>query len=280
MQLNQSSEQAPAELPATVQVLTLPVGIYAFTVNRGGSLSSAGFVLPALHVTPAPVTSNGTVEFLASPTTLDRWLTCSSDVVTVKISNASATLLLTSLSGIGSEALAIDVRRLDTPPAPVIQVDEVPDTERVQAQTLVHVQNAGDLEFVEGWAGRIADNFWIEAFAPKLHESAAPDLLEYRGVMHGGMDTSWLSGGAWCGSRGTGTPLVAFAIRIKADAQADFACTYKGRFLSGSVVGPFDNGTLCCSESPDDPLVGIELQISRLYHPRANGSERSQIGAA
>jgi GT2 family glycosyltransferase len=264
MQSNPDAATKSSGIPATVQLITLPVGIYAFTVRSGGSSSSRGLAVPALQVTPAPVPSNGHVEFLNGPTTLDRWLTRSSDVVTVKISRDSAALLLTSLSAPEGQALAIDVRRLDVPDVSGGEGERKPEATRIQAAILVHIQNAGDVEFTGGWAGRIEENFWIEGFAPTMHDPKLPDLLEYRAVMYGGTDTPWLSGGVLCGTRGAGIPLVAFAVRIREDAPAGLTCSYRGRFLSGTVVGPFADGRLCRSNSPDDPLVGIELQVSRL----------------
>jgi hypothetical protein len=70
-----------------------------------------------------------------------------------------------------------------------------------------------------------------------------------------------MSGGDLCGARGTGVPLVAFAVRIKPDSVPGYTCQYSGRFLSGNVIGPFDDGRFCRSEAPGDPLVALELRI-------------------
>ena len=64
------------ELEASAKVLTLPVGVFAFTVQGGVSaISSEEVAVPALQLGVAPMKSRGTVEFLAGADTLDRWLT-------------------------------------------------------------------------------------------------------------------------------------------------------------------------------------------------------------
>jgi hypothetical protein len=73
--------------------------------------------------------------------------------------------------------------------------------------------------------------------------------------------TPWTSAGEFCGTRGTGVPLVAFAVRVNPAAASIYSCAYAGQFLSGTVVGPLSDGGLCRSESPGDPLVAIELRL-------------------
>jgi hypothetical protein len=188
-------------------------------------------------------------------------LTRPGDVVVVRITRDEATLLLTSLRAPDSSVLAIDVRRLDAPEAvdDASPQDAGPDLEPV---LLLHVQNVGDLECRGRWGGRSDENLWIEALS-HLVDARAGDVLEYCGVSLIGTQTGWLSGGELCGSRGDGIPLVAFGFRVKDGAAQDFGCTYSGRFLSGQVVGPIEDGRLCRSDRPNDPLVGIDLQLQK-----------------
>ena len=162
--------------------------------------------------------------------------------------------------------LAIDVRRLDAPaPAPQLQsaapaVALDPDDTRVL--TLVHVPYLGDLTFVEGWAGKPTENLWIEGFSVVAEEPREPALLEYCGVTEQGETTPWLCAGDYCGTRGSGVPLVAFAVRVNPALGSAYRCAYAGQFLSGTVIGPFDDGRLCRSDAPGDPLVAIELRLA------------------
>jgi GT2 family glycosyltransferase len=261
-----SETQETFEPTSTVQVLTLPAGLYAFTVESGAAVATGGLMLPALLVSPAPAHGMGCVEFMSGPMTLDRWLTAVGDAVTVKISGGDAALMLTSVRGPDSGVLSIDVKRLDGPARAADAVSTVKTvaptpSNDTRVVTLVHVPYLGDLTFVEGWAGKPSENLWIEGFSVVLEEPSHPDLVEYCGVSEDGDMSGWMSGGDLCGARGTGVPLVAFAVRIKPDAVPGYTCQYSGRFLSGNVIGPFDDGRFCRSEAPGDPLVALELRI-------------------
>ena len=61
-----------SELTASVEVLTLPEGIYAFTIRGGAPTHGTpnSLALPALQVASAPMKSTGTIEFLAGPGTV------------------------------------------------------------------------------------------------------------------------------------------------------------------------------------------------------------------
>jgi glycosyltransferase involved in cell wall biosynthesis len=265
-----SSEPVSRELAASVQLLTLPVGTYAFTVKGGASTGtpSEELTLPALQVGLAPMRSPGTAEFLAGATTLDRWLARGSDVILLRISGGSVSLLLTSLRLPSSPFLAIDVRRVDA----LAQTEEAglqtgaatsPDQSGVlPVQIGAHIQNAGDIHFNEGWAGCLGDKLWIEAFAILSVGDLPPDAIEYCGVTADGFQTPWVSGQTPCGSRGQGLPMLGYAVRLKPEIAARYDCAYSGRFVSGSMRGPFTAGELCCSDAPGDPLWGIELRVA------------------
>lgn len=278
-----------AELAASVQVLTLPEGIYAFSVKGGAATTtlSEGLALPALQVAAAPAKSSGTVEFLAGPGTYDRWLARSGDVVTAKISGGSAALLLTSVRSTDSSVLAIDLRKLDVKngagsggahtngsPAENARPASFPEepldprigndatVHALRLRILVHVQNTGDLEFTGLWAGRPEYRLRIEAFTVACLEEGASDLIEYRGVTADGFSTPWLSNGLLCGSRGRAIALTGFAARVKPALVGVYQCIYRGIFASGTIVGPFDDARLCVSAGVvDDALVGIELCV-------------------
>jgi GT2 family glycosyltransferase/glycosyltransferase involved in cell wall biosynthesis len=260
-----------AQLSATVQLLTLPEGLYAFTVQGSGATDAAmALRLPALQVGLAPRRSAGTVEFLCGPKTMDHWLTAGGDVVTVRIAGGEASLLLTSVRSATSGVLAIDVRRLDAAPVAVpaaapapAPLPDLPSTEP-RLITLVHVPYLGDLTFVEGWAGKPSENLWIEAFSVTVERPDGDPVLEYCAVSEDGTVSEWLAEGDLCGTRGRGVPLVAFALRVRAEAHGEYLCRYRGRFLSGAVIGPFDDGRFCRSEAPGDPLVALELTLEPL----------------
>jgi hypothetical protein len=264
-----SNEPVTRELAASVQLLTLPVGTYAFTVKGGASAGtpSEELTLPALQVGLAPMRSPGTAEFLAGATTLDRWLARGSDVIVVRISGGNVSLLLTSLRLPSSPVLAIDVRRVDPPQTNAAEQQTGAASPADQAgvlptQIVAHIQNVGDIHFNEGWAGCLGDKLWIEAFAIQSVGNLAPDAIEYCGVTADGFQTPWVSGQTLCGSRGHGLPIMGYAVRLKPEIAEQYDCTYSGQFVSGSMRGPFTTGELCCSDVSGDPLWGIELRVA------------------
>jgi len=196
---------------------------------------------------------------------MDRWLTTAGDVLTAKVSGAPVAVLMTSLRAPESAVLSIDIRRLDAP-APVEAPQEpaaapAAATGGPRLATRVHLPYIGELEFQDGWAGRPQDNLWIEGFAAMPAAPNDPDLIEYCGLNEAGETTDWLSSGQLCGRRGAGVPLVAFAARVKSAAASSYTCHYSGQFLSGNVVGPFNDGRLCRSDAAEDPLVALELRV-------------------
>lgn len=265
-----NDEPVSPELTASVQVLTLPAGTYAFTVQSGASSTepSEELTLPALQVSLAPVNSPGMAEFVSGAATLDRWLAHSSDIIIVKISGGSVSLLLTSLRSPSSPVLAIDVRRIDAQP-PSINPElagsqAMPDraSGALPAEIVAHIQNIGDLHFSDGWAGCLGDRLWIEAFAIMSVGDLGPNAIEYCAFYADGSQTPWLSNQMLCGSRGRFTPITGYAIRLKPEIAEHYDCTYSGMFVSGATAGPFANGDLCRSDIPADPLWGIELRVA------------------
>jgi len=116
------------------------------------------------------------------------------------------------------------------------------------AEILVHVQDVGDVAGAFGaWAGIPGSRRWIEGFQLDPRNLATPDDLEYQAIPKGGVLTSWVSAGQFCGTRGQKLPLLGFCVRVRSAGRLD--CRYSGRFVDGSEVGPLQPGTMCCSPS-------------------------------
>jgi GT2 family glycosyltransferase/glycosyltransferase involved in cell wall biosynthesis len=263
-----TNQNASDELAASVQILTLPAGTYTFTVKAGGPAGTVtdGLTMPALQVGLAPKQAAGDVEFLAREGTSDRWLARSSDMIVAKIFSEAASLMLTSVRLPNSPALAIDVRRLGDEPFPAsLETAPAEAADGLPTRIIAHIQNLGDIPFSDGLVGCIGGGLWIEAFSIVSVGQLAPDSVEYCAVTADGFQTPWLANQALCGSRGRGTPIVGFAIRLKPEIAAQYDCVYTGKFVSGNAIGPFRNGDLCSSDAPGDPLWGIELRVT----PRA-----------
>lgn len=256
-------------IATSVQFVPLPQGIYIFTVKGGASSTSlpGELTLPAMQVGIAPSGVEGSVEFLARGTTMDRWLVHDRDMIIAKISGGSASLMLTSMRLSNSPVLAVDIRRIDSDSffSDTENLSDQADTdrqERLPAQILAHIHRIGDVPFSDGWAGCVGDRLWIEAFAIGWVGALDPEAVEYCGITADGYQTPWLGNQMLCGSRGRAVPMIGCAIRLKPEAAEKYDLSYTGQFISGRVIGPLRNGDLCCSDLPQDPLWGIELHIT------------------
>lgn len=277
--MDQSSstiESPPAgEMTSSVQILTLPEGIYSFTVQGGAEqiASHQEVVLPAIQVTLAPTRSAGSVEFLTGASVLDRWLAYSTDMIVVKIAGGDASLMLASVRLPDSPVLEVNVNRLNAEPSSAANGSTAARHENSgleaapRVQLHAHLKNVGDLEFLDCWAGWPGQGLWIEAFSISVTgldsiDSVSPDAaVEYCAVTAEGLETPWITSQELCGSRGTGMPILGFGVRIAPEAAASYDCAYSGKFFSGTTVGPLTDGALCCSDLPGDPLEGIEVRV-------------------
>jgi len=274
---------AQEELTASVQPLTLPKGLYTFSVRSADPervTELGGLMLPALHVGLGPNIPADGIEFLSGRDDGGRWLYAAGDILVAKIIDCPVTLLLTSVRAAGTQPLDIDVDRLDArseprpageaaaphEPEPALE----PQRERtdeaeaaVRLQVSAHISNRGDVVFIDtDWSGRLGNGMSIEAFSVIPLDRVAASDIEYKGLTGAGFESPWLSNGEPCGTRGMGIPLVGFAVRPKPDAAAlGYECVYRGYFRSGAISSPVSNGELCRSDAADDPLEGIELRI-------------------
>lgn len=265
---NSNALPAAGELVTSLQFIPLPTGIYSFTVQQGSGedLAAGEILLPAVQVGVAPKQAEGLVEFISRSGTIDRWLACSRDMIIARISGGGASLLLTSVRTPSSPVLGIRVRKLG---ADLFNASEESATEPsavtpdgMKSMRLVaHIHKIGDVLFDDGWAGGMGDRLWIEAFSLTSIGPLSSDAVEYSAITADGFQTPWLSNGMLCGSRGRGIPLLGCAIRLRSEAAEKYLFTYTCHFVSGKVVGPIGNGDLCCSETPMDPLWGIELHM-------------------
>jgi hypothetical protein len=270
---------AEEPLAASVQPLTLPKGLYTFSVRSADPERLAelgGLMLPALHVGLGPSVPADGIEFLSGRDDGGHWLYAAGDILVAKIVDRPVTLLLTSVRAAGTQPLDIEVDRLDArsePRAPggvVAQPEPEPQRERtdeaeaaVRLQVSAHISNRGDVVFIDtDWSGRLGNGMSIEAFSVIPLDRLAASDIEDKGLTGAGFESPWLSNGEPCGTRGMGIPLVGFAVRPKPDAAAlGYDCIYRGCFRSGAISEPVRNGELCRSETADDPLEGIELRV-------------------
>ena len=280
--------QAKEGMSAAVQILPLPVGLYLFSVRTGtpSAPAAAGkLALPALHVGLGPGVRPELVEFVAGPASSGTWLFSPADMFVVKVTGPGATLVLTSVRAPGGETLAVRIERLEgrsetqaqpaapslaPKPAPAFAAQAAPPRDEVQLpenavplRIKAHIRTRGDQTYAEvPWAGRAGQGLWIESFSVQPLEGLGAKDIEYKGLTGSGFETPWITNDQMCGTKGMSVPLIGFALRLKAGAVPDgYDCQYSGYFQSGTICGPFGNGTPCRSTVANDPLEGIQIVI-------------------
>jgi GT2 family glycosyltransferase/glycosyltransferase involved in cell wall biosynthesis len=289
------SEPAPSsngdisqEVISAVQLLPFVEGLYMFSVKAGppGIPTRNGLLLPALLISRAPESnSRGKLELLEGPNLTSSWLARPGDAIVARVSGGPCQLVMTTVNLPGRPALALEVRRLDQPPPdpslvqPIaggaaalgpVPATALPPTEAVpggqgliRLEIAAHLQNQGDVSFREGvWAGAFKQQRRLEAFAVKPLAEIPLDAVEYKALTATGFETPWQTNGAWCGSRGLGTGIQGFAIRLKSPFAAEYDCEYTGSFMSGTIPPTVRNGAPCRSPTPNDLLEAMQVRIA------------------
>jgi len=280
--------QISTNLAASVQALTLSRGLHLITVTSASPQRAgdeAELMLPAVHVGVGPIVGADQVEIISGPRVSGEWLYEVGDMLIVKVVSGQPVVLLTTVRAAPLPAIAVEVTRLDRrtigalsaplvnatleiQPQPTVApapraVDPVTGRTLVRTRIDLHVQNKGDIAYVDNfWAGALGERLAIEAFTITPLDGLQPADIEYAGVTVTGGETGWIEGGQLCGARGQATALAGFAVRLKAAGALEHDCEYRGSFASGRIVGPIRNGAPCRSD-PGDRLEAIQLIISQ-----------------
>jgi hypothetical protein len=256
--------------PFAARLVPLERGLYAVSLAAETPWSDplAGLAVPAIHLAAPPLAEK--VEITGEDGRAAAWLGGRHKMLFVKSPDGGA-LLVTAYLGRdpAGTPLQVEIRRVDPDGAGGLLQLPMGGPAAVAApvvpvEIIAHIRGRGDVRFVDAeWAGRLGPGLWIEAFAIVPHDRAIAAAIEYKGLIAGGSETAWLDGGAICGTRGRGIPLLGFAVRQKTAAGgALFDCEYEGHFRSGATAGPARNGAPCRSPSDNDPLEGMRLAIT------------------
>jgi hypothetical protein len=175
------------QLTASVQALTLPKGLYTFSVRSADPERVAelgGLMLPALHVGLGPSVPADGIEFLSGREDGATWLYAAGDMLVAKVIDRPVTLFLTSVRAAGAQPLDVEIDRLDARSErraageAVAEGEPVPQAapadqaeEGVRLQISAHISNRGPLDRL-----------------------GASDI-EYKGLTGAGFESPWLSNG-------------------------------------------------------------------------------------
>jgi hypothetical protein len=293
-----SPERAAPQFVA--RLVPLDPGFYAFSLAAETPWREpvAGLALPAVQLCAVPH-QDGAVEITDSFGRAGSWLGGRHKVLFVKAPAGGGAALITGYLARDPEAkpLELDIRRLAQPgPAtiPAEGAERQPSgraplsplapvtrlrmgglgaaersSEGAGLEVVAHIRGRGDVRFLDTpWVGRLGPGLWIEGFAILPHSRLAAAAIEYKGLTASGTETPWIGSGNFCGARGSGIPLIGFAVRQKtAPGGAPLDCEYTGYFQSGATAGPTRNGAPCRSAIDHDVLEGMQLRIT----PRPTG---------
>jgi hypothetical protein len=268
--------EPPAVAVTTVRLLRVDEGLYALRVGAlaGGTGEIGGMAVPAAHVS-APFAEDGNgIEVVASFPRRGPWLGREGGTAILRSPRGGGYVIVTVYGGPGQQTadLSLDLRRLDGFDAAVTTrtrptggpsaAANAAEGRDIPAEILLHLERAGDRLFPgRGWVGALGRRVRIEAFSIRPLEGLAPADIEMKAFMPNGGETPWIPGGALCGTRGQGLPLIGFALRI-APQQADrFEVQYQGSFFAGGISETRQNGDPCRSAATDDPLEAINIRL-------------------
>ena len=190
---------AQEQLTASVQALTLPKGLYTFSVRSADPERVAelgGLMLPALHVGLGPSVPADGIEFLSGREDGATWLYAAGDMLVAKIIDRPVTLFLTSVRAAGAQPLDVEIDRLDARSerraAAEVVAEGKPEPqaepagqaeEGVRLQISAHISNRGDVVFIDtDWIGRLGNGMSIEAFSVIPLDRLGASDIEYKGA--------------------------------------------------------------------------------------------------
>lgn len=132
----------------------------------------------------------------------------------------------------------------------------------IRAEVTVHLEGVGDRVFPgAAWAGKPGERKRVEGFAIRPLQELRPNEIEYKVLHPGGVETPWVPGPQFCGTRGRSLPIVGFAVRIALHVQDQFSVVYQAAFCRGGITEPRSNGAPCMPVIAGDALEGINIRV-------------------
>ncbi|HEY8289775.1 MAG TPA: hypothetical protein VIG49_10935, partial [Acetobacteraceae bacterium] len=129
-------------------------------------------------------------------------------------------------------------------------------------RAVVHIQDIGDVDGSFGeWIGLRGSGRWIEGFSVLPPPRIEADALEYRAAFDRRWLSPWMSGGAFCGSRGFSLPIFGLGLRLRGKAAEAYALTYSATFVDGTRADLVSAGEMCVAASLA-PLEAIQVVLN------------------
>jgi hypothetical protein len=263
-------------MPAVASVLRLEAGLYAakIGIEREGTAEPDPLSSP---IWVGPFAADGGFEALSAMGRGEHWLRETDANLAIRVPKDGMLLMATAFGSgdlaplapsivvrpLGHAVSQIepdDAARSMAPP----QVPEpAPQADReIRTEVSVHIERVGDRIFAGStWAGTPGAQRRIEGFSIKPLQEIQPNEIEYKALHPGGIETPWVRGPQFCGTRGRSLPLTGLAVRIVPHVQDQFSVIYQATFFRSGVTETRSNGAPCLPKLPGDTLEGINIRI-------------------
>ena len=310
-----SEQKIVTELKVSGHLMKLDPGLYCVFQGSNGHRSNPATGLPGVRIS-LPPGANGGVEI--SGFREDGWVSIGNDAVLIRISGASAQVLVTVYqSPLGGDpqpqlqvvhlgngepngataapALTPEQQHEAGRPTEAIRPNgdahrESPsrgappaaDPGTISPRVTAHLQRRGDVGGQIGeWVGERGSKLWIEGFSVVPPSELEPENLEYQAVLGRGWLSPWSQGGQFCGSRRMALPILGLRVRLRGAAADSFECAYSASFTDGSAVGPVAAGEPCEVGQPG-AVGGVpgDVAAEKSGRPAGCGALAAPVGAA
>jgi hypothetical protein len=270
----QSASRPDEIVPVIAHVVRLQAGLGVAEISAAPP--SDGHDVAPVWVGQLPSAADN-IDLLAAQGRGEQWLPGGDNLVVVRSPQAGALLLATIFGSPGQQPSPpkAAIRALEAPGLAADQLSDVapaepPLTEQplarrqreIRAEVTVHLEGAGDRVFPgAAWAGKPGERKRVEGFAIRPLQELRPNEIEYKVLHPGGVETQWVPGPQFCGTRGRSLPIVGFAVRIAPHVQDQFSVVYQAAFFRGGITEPRSNGAPCMPSIAGDALEGINIRV-------------------
>lgn len=166
-----------------------------------------------------------------------------------------------SANGFKPERLAIPVK--EKPP-----LDGIPPWEvtgyRPRIEVLAHVQSFGDVKGVGGeWVGTKGQSLRLEGFSLDITDNVPGLSLQYFCHVEGFGDTTYMSEGSYCGTRGERRRTEGYGAKLVGPAAQFYNLTYSCHLQGIGDVGPMTSEQYCGTRGESRRMEAIQISIVR-----------------
>ena len=278
---------ADAIVPVAARLVKLDAGLHAIEIDAKGRQAVGDAAASPFWLGQLRAAGSERLDLLTADGAGDRWLPTEHAHVVARAPRSGGLLLATAFGAPGRapEAPALTVRALQdarpeggavrpaVPVAPALPepppMPTMPPTQpvgsalrEVPIEVTVHIERLGDRRFAgSSWAGNPGEQKRVEGFSLRPLQQLRPNEIEYKALHPGGVETAWVAGPGYCGTRGRSLPITGLAIRIAPHVQDQFSVMYQAAFFRSGVTEPRSNGAPCLPRIAGDALEGINIRI-------------------